>query len=94
MKKVTAIILTGILTLGVLTGCQSNSKAEEKGSSEDAKTSDNSLLEFRYACKWIVPLVFDLLSAPLHSHEDCEASELHLRHSSLAHQKMPDTPTE
>ena len=38
MKKVTAIILTGILTLGVLTGCQSNSKAEEKGSSEDAKT--------------------------------------------------------
>lgn len=38
MKKVTAIILTGILTLGVLTGCQSNSKEEEKGSSEDAKT--------------------------------------------------------
>ena len=56
--------------------------------------SDNSLREFRYACKWIVLLVFDLLSAPLHSHEDCEASELHLRHSSLAHQKMPDTPTE
>lgn len=49
--------------------------------------SDNSLREFRYACKWIVLLVFDLLSAPLHSHEDCEASELHLRHSSLAHQK-------
>lgn len=30
MKKVTAIILTGILTLGVLTGCQSNSKQRRK----------------------------------------------------------------
>ena len=37
MKKVTAIILTGILTLGVLTGCQSNSKAEETGKIDSEK---------------------------------------------------------